>query len=260
MHMKKFITDLIRNPKFLVTVFLVVVIGGAFWIRFAKTRIDNRPNPSITALSIAESKDKTFVKRDTGIYIKVHYPQYNEAMPFLAIANATIRTAIKKEIDNFIANESDVTASDDGVSKLLGDYEILPPVHNVTTIVFKLESESKGAAHPYGYSQVLLLGDTDGQQIYTENLFDKKTLFWKDLSDLAKEQLKTVLAENYDEDMVNEGAGPDPKNFDNVYLSDAGLVVVFNPYQVAPYATGEVSITIPYSSIGKDLLPRYGGK
>ncbi|MEI6400057.1 MAG: RsiV family protein [bacterium] len=258
--MKKFIADLVRNPKFLVTVFLLVVILGAFWIRFAKQKVDNRPNPSITNLSLAQTKDKTFTKRDTGIYIKVHYPEYQEAMPFLAIANATIRTVIKKEIDNFIANETDVTATDDGVSKLTGEYQILQPVHSVTTIIFKLESESKGSAHPYEYSQVLLIGDTDGQQIYTENLFNKKTLFWKDLSQLSKEQLKTVLAENYDEDMVNEGAGPDPKNFDNVYLSDTGLVVVFNPYQVAPYATGEVSITIPYSAIGKDLLPRFGGK
>ncbi len=44
---------------------------------------------------------------------------------------------------------------------------------------------------------------------------------------------------------------------DNWYLSDDGLVVIANPYEIAPYAVGRIDFTIPYDRLGWSLKEAY---
>jgi len=61
-------------------------------------------------------------------------------------------------------------------------------------------------------------------------------------------------------------AREDPENFsrmwpfsvsDNVALTDTGLVVKYQPYEIAPYSSGEPELRIPYSQLKGILLPEY---
>ncbi|MBO5138722.1 MAG: DUF3298 domain-containing protein [Bacilli bacterium] len=48
-------------------------------------------------------------------------------------------------------------------------------------------------------------------------------------------------------DMILEGTTPNDYNFRNYALTDNGVIIFFEPYQVAPYAAGTIEITIPYN-------------
>ena len=70
------------------------------------------------------------------------------------------------------------------------------------------------------------------------------------VTDRAKEQ----LGEDYqgtDEDVA--GMAADPERWD---FSAEGLIVNFNPYDVAAYAVGPVAVTVPWNAI-TDLLAEH---
>ena len=41
----------------------------------------------------------------------------------------------------------------------------------------------------------------------------------------------------------------------NFYISDEGIVYVFNPYEIAPYSTGQTEVTLPYDRLKVLLKP-----
>ncbi|MBP1663887.1 MAG: hypothetical protein H6Q19_1027 [Bacteroidetes bacterium] len=41
----------------------------------------------------------------------------------------------------------------------------------------------------------------------------------------------------------------------NFYISDEGIVYVFNPYEIAPYSTGQTEVTLPYNRLKVLLKP-----
>ena len=43
------------------------------------------------------------------------------------------------------------------------------------------------------------------------------------------------------------------------YLDAAGLTVIFNPYEIGPYAMGPAFITLPYAELAEVLRPEYLG-
>ncbi|WP_291768657.1 RsiV family protein [Castellaniella sp.] len=61
-------------------------------------------------------------------------------------------------------------------------------------------------------------------------------------------------------------AREDPANFrrlwpfvssDNVALTDTGIVVKYQPYEIAPYSSGQPELLIPYSELKSILRPEY---
>lgn len=52
---------------------------------------------------------------------------------------------------------------------------------------------------------------------------------------------------------IENGIIPLPKN--GVYLSSEGVVFIYGQYEIAPYALGMPTFTVPYKEIGKFLSP-----
>jgi hypothetical protein len=55
--------------------------------------------------------------------------------------------------------------------------------------------------------------------------------------------------------VLRSGTAPKPQNFSAWALTPWGLEITFQDYQVGPYAAGNPSIYIPYSSLGPLLNP-----
>lgn len=53
--------------------------------------------------------------------------------------------------------------------------------------------------------------------------------------------------------MLKNGTKPTKDNFDNFVFTKDGLTVFFEKYQIAPYAAGEFSLTIPYEELNLKL-------
>ncbi|WP_373482290.1 DUF3298 domain-containing protein [Acetobacterium sp.] len=103
------------------------------------------------------------------------------------------------------------------------------------------------------------VGSTHGYHELTAHTFNTETgeeLLLGDLLSIDQSQLKSKLTNEFaklnrdDVDLndVYEKLGPSAK----YYLTDAGVCVYFNQYEVACYASGRPTITIPYSRT--DLL------
>ena len=69
------------------------------------------------------------------------------------------------------------------------------------------------------------------------------------LSEICREELTLALSAGNDSDlqeMIHEGTEPIPENYTVFPLSDKGLTVYFQKYQVAPGSQGSQAVLIPY--------------
>lgn len=48
------------------------------------------------------------------------------------------------------------------------------------------------------------------------------------------------------QEMIHEGTEPIPENYDLFTISDKGLTIYFEKYQVAPGSAGSQAVLIPY--------------
>lgn len=112
-------------------------------------------------------------------------------------------------------------------------------------IVFRLTESyfEAGAAHPGQTTETFNFDTRTGQILTLDDLFVPGTPYVEKISEYSIKELKNRLG---NEDQISRGAGPDSENFEAFLLTDGGLKIVFNQYQVAAYAAGEQEVMIPY--------------
>ena len=74
------------------------------------------------------------------------------------------------------------------------------------------------------------------------------------MEELSYEELIKIGA-NEDKNWLKEGTKPMLENFSLYYFDKDGLHLTFPPYQVAPWASGPIKITIPTSKLVKIIKP-----
>lgn len=110
-----------------------------------------------------------------------------------------------------------------------------------------------GAAHGMATTQFINWSNTD-----------KKVLTIDDIVHTRKKEQFYELQKKAHQNWVNKSdyAKDDPEQFariwpfqrtDNIALSDAGILVKYDPYAIAPYAAGMPQFLIPYAEL-KDVL------
>ena len=121
----------------------------------------------------------------------------------------------------------------------------------------------------YSYESYAYLGGAHGnsnRMLYNYDLSNAHTIKEQDLfiadykaslTQLIKDQILEQSAEigsvadlndlNFWEDEI--------KPNDNFYISDEGLVYIFNPYEIAPYSMGQTEVMLPYDKL-KPLLKK----
>ncbi len=123
-----------------------------------------------------------------------------------------------------------------------------------------------GGAHPGFYHVPLTLDFTTQAPLELADLFLPGSDYLGRLSQLAIRQLQgregifpetLQLTPAPDGQGFASGAGPHPDNYRVWALSPHGLWLVFDPYQVAPWAAGPQFVLIPYSDLA-DLLDPSG--
>lgn len=113
-----------------------------------------------------------------------------------------------------------------------------------------------GAAHPNSHTFTLNWAMADRRALELGDLFRDGTAWVDVVSERAIERIEEGLGEwAVGNDWVRDGAGPDPANFASWTIEPAGLRIVFDPYQVAPYAAGPRTVTIPWDALAGVLEP-----
>ena len=173
--------------------------------------------------------------------------------------NARIYSFIKNDIDTFIkdvAEHEKEFKSEDMGSGLEYSDSVLFINENIFSIILQNFSFYAGAAHPNTNYYSMTFDLNTGNLVPFDNLFIKKSNYLKKISSICikdlKKQAKNFGAE-FDEEMLNNGAGPKSENFSNYNITKKGLLITFNRYQVAAYVFGELEVFIPYNKI-KDYI------
>lgn len=128
-----------------------------------------------------------------------------------------------------------------------------PPI---LSIVLDFSVYYAGAAHPGHYAITVVWDAGRGRALTTRDLFSATSDWEQVLSRETIPVLERDLGEMADSAWIAEGAGPLPENFSRWALVEEGLVLFFDPYQVAPYAAGPQAVTIPRAALADVAAPR----
>ncbi|MBR5541587.1 MAG: DUF3298 domain-containing protein [Bacteroides sp.] len=117
-----------------------------------------------------------------------------------------------------------------------------------------------GGAHPNQWSRWMNFDFETGKLLTKEEVFLSSAKV--DIETLLLDKLLLLQKENYPEETFNTLEDLQEKGFlqltnmfipDNFLLSKKGVHFLFNRYDIAPYAAGEIVIEIPYEEIGAYL-------
>ncbi len=132
-----------------------------------------------------------------------------------------------------------IMANNDFVSLLLSDYAYLGGAHGMTTY------------SPVNYDL------KNNRELQLADIFEPNSGYLKMLSEYSIADLKKRVGEMSDDEWIGKGASADKDNFSNWNLTKKGLLITFEPYQVAAYAAGPQTVIIPYDKL-KSVLKKDG--
>jgi hypothetical protein len=129
---------------------------------------------------------------------------------------------------------------------------ISPPGNNIISMQIQVEGMSDGAAHPYHVTISFNYDLEKEQQISLGQLFLPGVDPLPTIADYCKTELgkRDIGFEGF-----ASGADPTAENYAVWNLSAEGLVIIFNEYQVGPYAAGPQTVVIPLDALSKIIDP-----
>lgn len=190
--------------------------------------------------------------------IKARYPQAMGAAgdARLTKLNQELRKFIEKELKSFRAD----AAPPEGRTFSAGStfdsrYEVEYAANDVVSLGFVINTYFEGAIHG-NYQTISFNYDLNSDRVLAlKELFKPDSNYLKLISDYAIASLKKELSADPDFDWIKSGAGPEEKNYQSWNITRKGLVITFDPYQVASYAEGPHEVVIPYSVLKNVIDP-----
>lgn len=119
-------------------------------------------------------------------------------------------------------------------------------------------------AHPNTYFRTFTFDRKTGINLALSDIFLPNADYLSVLTEQSRKILVASIAAregvkvtDVDMDYLRRGTGPDADNFANWHIEGTSLVLIFPPYQVAPYAAGVQTAVIPFSQLSSILNPAY---
>lgn len=265
-----------ENKFFLLFIVIIVcaLLGALVWVKVRASNIkpvfsasqEETSKAAAVPVEVPVLSDTAIVSSDQAkrYNIEVHYPTVLLAQhPELAKdANAVIRAFASDTIATFTKEVDEMDSPNvpkEFTSDLFVRWSALLLSPTIISIRFDESEYTAGAAHPNSLSRILNYDMERHLLLQTPDLFASSTRAIPFLSTYTREKLKDILSDQpkelYDSQAL-PGTEPTTENFSVVGITKTGLLVVFSPYQVAPYARGTIQIAIPSSDIADELAPR----
>ncbi|MCP0913033.1 MULTISPECIES: DUF3298 and DUF4163 domain-containing protein [Legionella] len=150
-----------------------------------------------------------------------------------------------------VAKNNDLPASVPGNNGLSINYQIMYQQAKALSILFDLSTFMRGAAHPANNKEAFNF--INGKPVSLENLFIPGHDYLKILSQYCRSQL--LNNKDLEKNWVLAGTKPVKKLYKIWYFTANGIAIVFDTYQVAPYALGPQTIEIPRQNFKNILKP-----
>jgi hypothetical protein len=192
---------------------------------------------------------------DPGHYtIKINYPSLEGAAdPRFQLFNQEVDKIVVQVTQDFKNNAQAGDATPD--PNFTGnfqetDYSIKYGEHGLISVLFTVNFYISGAAHPNQFFVTLNLDIGKGKVLALKDLFKPGADYLKFISDYAIQDLTRQGRLEFE-----AGAAAKEENFHSWNITPDGLLLSFDPYQVASYAAGPQSVTIPYSAMKATIDP-----
>jgi hypothetical protein len=146
----------------------------------------------------------------------------------------------------------------------------VPPISNGSSldVTYKLVSQngdiwslkldfsfySDGAAHPGLYSITVNYDLSQGRELALGELFLPNTDYLGVVSKYCINELSKQPG--FEGSGFEQGANPILENYRNWNLTAEGLLITFDVYQVAPYASGPQTVMVPFSELKPFIDPQ----
>jgi len=175
------------------------------------------------------------------------------ADPRVMAFNQRLTALVSKEVDTFRQNFLQNTAPTvNNGSSLDVTYKLVWQSGDLWSIKFDFSFYSDGAAHPGLYSITLNYDLGQGKELALADLFLPNSSFLEVISTYCIAELSK---QPFFDGPFSEGAQPTPENYHNWNMTPDGLLITFDEYQVAPYAAGPQTVTVPYNTLKSILNP-----
>lgn len=174
----------------------------------------------------------------------------------VAAFNALTASIVQQAVDDFTTQMTDLQPLPDiGASSMFDlRYKLVSPPGNVLSLQFIMEGYVEGMAHPYHVTRTLNFDLEQGREIALDSLFQPNSDYLTAIANFCIAELQTRdIGFN---DMFAPGAAPTAENYQDWNVTADGLLIVFNEYQVAPYAAGPQSVTVPYVELASMINPQ----
>lgn len=129
----------------------------------------------------------------------------------------------------------------------------------VVSVLFYFSGYASPAAHGYHYPVTFNFDLKAGREIELARVFKPGSGYLKRIAELCDADLRRQFGKSYPGGQVTSlegGLKPKAKNFSSWVVTRAGLVFIFEEYQVMSYADGEPKVLIPFDAVREMFDPR----
>lgn len=247
---------------------LLLLGGTLWWLNQEKPKAEpisytqeKSPENELIEVPLLKTANETLSDQALKFTIDVHYPSVHllQNPLYAKEANDVINGFVDTITDEFKRNVNETNLSYQG-NALGGDYTsdltmrftplLLSPT--IISLRFDVSEYYAGAAHPNNYARVLNYHFNKHQLLSTQDLFASSTQTFPFLSEYSRSALRGTFSDVSEEEFalqVFPGTATLAENWRTVGITKNGLTVIFNPYQVAPYARGIPEVKIPLRDI-----------
>jgi len=253
----------------LVLGFIVLVL--VLWYMSENPAPITRPVSPTTSKQAGSQGSPTLHLTESGKYYTLD-AAYPGSTPLQASAGATADAKAVTLMKAFAQNSLDTFKEGNGLMKLTpedirvqgldqGRSYSLAVTYSTRTgkqsvsYVYTLFMDTLGA-HPNTYFRTFTFNSGTGDGMDISDLFlpgmDYLTLLSKETRRVLPDMLahaENVSVSEINAKFIHDGTTPDPDNFQNWYIDGSTLVIIFPPYQVAPYVDGPQEVRLPLSTL-----------
>lgn len=194
---------------------------------------------------------------------------YATSTPLAAQANAaairTMQQFVADTIGEFKQNgnfdsltQKDVQmfGYDQGRKQTLNIVYLIGSSTNTVSYIYTIYMDTLGA-HGNTTFKTFTFDVRSGALLSLSDLFLSGADYLSKLSSLSRSALTASLGDALNTPMLDDGTTPQADNFADFFLDNRDLVILFAPYQAAPYAAGPQTVRIPLSELSDILKPAY---
>ncbi len=182
--------------------------------------------------------------------------------PQLSVSDDPRVTAFNQRLDELVAKEAEVFRQGfmqnpvppmTSGSFLEATYTLVWQYDEIWSLKFDFHFYSDGAAHPGSYSMTINYDLGQGRELALGDLFLPNSNYLEAISNYCITELSL---QPFFEGPFAEGAKPTLENYRNWNISNEGLMITFDEYQVAPYAAGPQRVIVPYEQLQAEIDPQ----